>query len=200
MRPMTDASEIELAMRNTSRLVERAEDGRFAVLRVAEWCAVPDQRTLHASRINRDLFARAFRESGHDSVWAVALEPLASEPLVYTVDATLEGLKEFSHHCSHFNYALVPPDQSWLVVCTTDDYLLLVGKIEFLFRILGCSISDAYAEFRKYGARTGWSENERAFFESVYLASAEDYLLAAPGTRVQIPRGDVPGPQGSPRS
>jgi hypothetical protein len=122
-------------------------------------------------------------------VWAVRLEDIPFEPLVYRVQTTNDGLHEFNRACAHFNYCLCDPDFSSVVICTTDDYLVFAGTPEFVHAACGAQGTETHTAFGEYAKSVAnvWPEMP-AFFESVQLALFEDYANAEPGQWVLFPR------------
>jgi hypothetical protein len=90
------------------------------------------------------------RKEERQRLWAIALETLDGDMEAFDVPATDEGLEEFSRKLGHFNYALCPDDCSWAIVCTTDDYFVVMGPPGIVESILDTTVAQAYADFEDY--------------------------------------------------
>jgi hypothetical protein len=188
IQPVLNSDEIARMITRINNFVGHTEGGRFTLLRVPDWTAVPVQSSSHLCEADQERLIRAFQNSGQRWVWAVALEPLHNATLVFRIPVSSQGLQEFNRECSHFNYAVFAEDESSLVICTTDDYFVVAGNPTFVSEAVGRSEAEAIEAFRQFAQDPSWTEKAAAFFDSVLQAITEDYGAAAPGERVRFPR------------
>lgn len=194
---MSTISEIENAAEAqgiAARLAEslaRAPNGQFRLRRRDGWIGVPVEGSCHLNNEDQVRLAQQYLLNEHEEVFAVRLEELDGEPLVYRVRATADGIGAFNRRCSHHNYCLCPPDMSSLVICSTDDFFVVAGQRQFVTSAIGTTQVRGYEAFRAYGARIGeiWPRMP-GFVERIYLALAEDYPKAALGAWVEFPRAE----------
>lgn len=188
IQAVLDSDDIARMITRTNKFVSYSEGGRFTLLRVAEWIAVPVRSSSHLCEADQERLSRAFQTSGQKWVWAVALEPLDNVTSVLRIPVSGQGFQEFNRECAHFNYALLAEDESSLVVCTTDDYFVVAGNPTFVTEAVESSEAEAIEAFRRFAHDPSWTEKVTAFFDSVLRAITEDYRAAAPGERVRFPR------------
>lgn len=114
------------------------------------WCAVPVESACHFNARDAHLLARAIAKVGISTCIAAAAEPLTEFPSYFEVEASNEGLLEFSKECAHFNFILTSTSLTFAVNCTVDDYFIVSGPEEFVRYALDCTIAEARARFRKF--------------------------------------------------
>jgi hypothetical protein len=61
-----------------------------------------------------------------------------------------------SSELAPFNFAILPPDQSLVVLSTVDDYSLVAGPIEFINALVGNNIREAWDSFEKEALDSSW--------------------------------------------
>lgn len=153
------ASEVE-------RWVETTLDGSMhftpGFLRDHGWLVVPVESGLHLDESDAKCISRAASLCGKTKLRAVLLEELKEARNHLEVDATVEGLLLFSRECAHFNYALLPEDYSFAVICTTSDYFLVAGSRRFVKAATGKEIAAARSDFEEYASDDSWSDSDRA--------------------------------------
>jgi hypothetical protein len=181
----------EVVVRNVDALVHREDPGQFTLhLKPEWWRAVSIIGSSHLSDPDVTRFTAAFRWLGVMAVYAVALELRDSIETVRRFPATEAGLKAFNRATSHFNYALTTYDCTALVVCTTDDYMVVCGPEQFVRLALGREPDEAMEEFHQWGTDPWWPATTRKVFESVWSA------FVNPGPVVVFP-GWVAKPKGT---
>jgi hypothetical protein len=197
LRASKDPRQAEAVAHQLGELLVRSTDAIHKLIRRGDWVAVPTQNSCHLSQYDCERLVEAYRSVGQEAVWAVALEDLGPESLVYRVETTEEGLWEFSHKCGLFNYTLCSRDMSSLVVCTTGDYSVYAGSPQFVGRATGGSLQEVFERFWAYCV--DWKDPIPEFADfphRVYWALFEDYPNAKPGDWVQFPRLNAPSAQG----
>ncbi len=146
--------------------LERALDNTYQLtrefLRVRGWVVVPVESALHIDEHDAERLARAASLLGKTKLRAVLLEGLKEVRSHLEVEATKEGLLLFNRECAHFNFALLPEDQSFAVICTTDDYYLVAGSKKFVEIVTGKEVAEARSDFEVFASDSFWSEPERA--------------------------------------
>lgn len=115
-----------------------------------ERVAVVVESAMHLHEDYARDFTSAIKAAGHDRCYAMATEDVGDEVRHWEVPATTEGLLEFSKETSMFNFALVPEDGSFVILCTVDDYIIVAGESKFVEKAVGGDIAAARAGFRKF--------------------------------------------------
>ncbi|NJK64817.1 MAG: hypothetical protein HC921_20850 [Synechococcaceae cyanobacterium SM2_3_1] len=69
---------------------------------------------------------------------------------VYKVKLSTEQLDNFWHKCNAFNYVLMPIDQSFLLLWSAMEYIILSGPKDFVEGVLGCNLEVAKERFRHF--------------------------------------------------
>lgn len=169
----------------TSRIALRRADGRYLLTRISGWVALPAESSSHLSRANAAALPEAYRILGADRVYAVEMEGLSGVPPVLQFDTSESAFRRFNWLCGGFAYALLPLDFSSLVVCTTDDYLVVAGEPQFVRVALAMDEEQAFAAFRRYASQ---EISIRSFLDSVLQSLASDYARAPIGAAVLVPR------------
>jgi len=183
-----DEGRSEALVRKVGQVINRASEGRFGLTRVGDWVAIPSESSSHLNRGDRNRLATAFRSRGHERIYAVALEVLKNIELAYEIEASEAGLDLFNRTCAHFNYVLCSVDVSCLAICTTDDYLVIAGRADFVEGALGKSTGEAIAAFEEFIADPGWVAPMPSLLNSVLTALRDEYSSANEGEVVGFPK------------
>jgi hypothetical protein len=164
-------------------VLRRDTGGQFTLTRPSGWIAIPIEGSSHLSRPNIERFATAFRSLGVEEVYAVALELRGEIEPVRRFPASEAGLDAFNRDCGHFNHALTTAEVVALVICTTDDYLVVCGPEHFVRLAVGADPKSTLEEFRQYATTPGWTPPVRNMLESVWRAlSTAEVVLTFPET------------------
>lgn len=155
-------------------LVRRDQTGRFTVKRPSAWRMTPVEGSSHLSQQDVERFASAFQWLGASKVYAVALEQRDEIELVRAFPASAAGLNAFNRACAHFNYALTTKDCAALIICTTDDYMVICGPEQFVHHAAGAPPETALEEFHRYATDTHWKPPVRTMLESVWSTPASN--------------------------
>jgi hypothetical protein len=115
------------------------------------WIAVPAESGNHFDDNDAGALAQAMQIVNVGACFAIATEPLENFPVSFEVETTTEGLKAFSEKCGHFNFLLVPRSLSFGILCTTFDYFVVSGALEFVENAVG-PISTAQRRFVEYAS------------------------------------------------
>jgi hypothetical protein len=174
----------------SSALVRRSADGVFGLRRVLGWQAVPKESQLFFGLHDRQMLADACADLGLHALYAIALEPdpRRVKSSVCRIEPSPSGLAHFSRECSGFNYLLCPPDFTFVIICSTDEFLVYAGLPSFLEGSLGASVLDTVKEFRSFAQASHWGKQERAMLLSVADAVSVEYAEVPIGTFVYFPR------------
>ena len=158
-----DPGEIDQLLGRSSALVQRSASGVFGLRRVLGWQAVPKESQLFFGAIDRELLAGACASIGLQELYAVALEPdpRRARSSVCKLPASPSGLARLNRECSGFNYLVCPSDLSFVVICSTDEFLVYAGSPQFLERTLGTSLPNALGAFREFAQAPHWRAEER---------------------------------------
>lgn len=91
-------------------------------------------------------------------------------PLVYRVPVTEEGLLSFSKECLGLSALLVPDDESFAILCTTDDHYVVAGPRSFVSIAVGGDIAAAREAFFSFASDTAWPDDVRSFLMNIASA------------------------------
>src|SRR4051812_15277575 len=93
---------------------------------------LPQESASHFDQDQAHRVSAAFSRLGADRLVAVPVE-LDGRWSVYTLDATIADLCEFSFQCGSLNYLLLTHNERpAAILCTTEDYFLLAGPCQFV--------------------------------------------------------------------
>lgn len=165
-----DGGPNEEVVARADELVHREHPGQFTLKPKRGWRAVPLESSLHLSEGDVKRLTSAFRSLGALAVYAVALEMRGDIETVRRFPTSEVGLMSFNRAFSHFNYALTTYDCAALVVCTTDDYMVICGPESFVRLAVGKNLEPALEEFRQFAIDPWWPPAARKMFESVWSA------------------------------
>lgn len=104
----------------------------------------------HQQKDQANNLAAAMRSCGYDECFGVSTEPLKGMETHWQVTAEVEDLIDFNRKTRMFNFALVPQDGTFLVLCTVDDYFIFAGPGEFVRKACDGDLAAARKAFREY--------------------------------------------------
>ncbi|AMY07669.1 hypothetical protein LuPra_00845 [Luteitalea pratensis] len=165
--------------------VSRAETGSLTLFKQAGWIAVPLESSYHLSDPQKTLLTAAIGRFCTPEIWAVTLEELTGVPRAFKVRPDRHGLNAFDKACAHFNVALFAGAPDWVVVCTTDDYLVVGGQVEFVDAAVG-GIAEAFERFRNFATDPRLSQGERDSLRRVLETLEHRFLGAAAGEAILV--------------
>ena len=144
-------------------------NGHFVTefLEAQEWLVIPVESGQHFDECDVECLANAAAAQGESKLRAILLESLKGVGDHLAVDATAEGLLLFSRECAHFNYALLPENYSFAVVCTTREYFLVAGSKEFVETATGKRVVQALSDFEAFACDDSWSASDRSHLAEV---------------------------------
>jgi len=105
------------------------------------------------------------------------IEELSGVETNRVFDTTKKGLLNLNRVYSHFNVALLPREQSFSLICSTDDYFLVAGPAEFVELAVGSTLAEAYSRFDEFANDDFWSPRASSMLRSVsrrYKGSRQD--------------------------
>lgn len=147
--------------------LDSASQFNKGVLQAHNWVVVPVESAAHFDESEIERIASACNRVGVKELNAVLIENLKEVQPHFRFDATKEGLRGFNNSCAHFNYALVPDDCSFAIVCTTDDYYLLGGPLDVVESCLGRSIVEAREAFDAFSRSEEWTPEQRRMLQEL---------------------------------
>jgi len=121
-----------------------------------KWVAVPVEKGRHFEEGEAEATAQALQAMGCEECFAIATEPMGEYPHCYRVPATKEGLLDFSSECASLNFVLTPEEQSFAILCTSEDYNVVAGPLAFVERVLGADIQTARRKFLEVASDEWW--------------------------------------------
>lgn len=167
LEPLMDSAEVERVSWLIADVVDKPGDFNLEWISNQKWAVAPVEGAMHFNDKDAELLSRAMQETGSETCFAVATEPLENFPTHYRVSTTSEGLLAFSHKCGSFYFVLIPATKDFAVVCTADDYYVVAGKRDFVARAVGSSIEDARYQFLAFASSTEWPDSVRRDLLSV---------------------------------
>lgn len=151
-----------------------------------EWIAVPVESALHFDESDKRRLSHAIETHGDLLIYGFALEASPSIPAVISFNANYEGFDAFNHAFSLYNYALFPETMSWMLLCLTEDYYVVLGPLPFVEHALGTSLEEGYALFHTFASIPGWPSLTSERFLYVLQTFKKDYRTARQGEYIQL--------------
>lgn len=164
---MVDRQDQRMLLNRRSLMLDSPKHFATATIASRGWSVVPVESALHFSSEDAERLAKALSEQHIDYLFAIAAEDLASTHMFLQMQPTRDSLLEFSNSFGHFNFLLTSRDNSWAVLCTTDDYFLVAGEVLFVEHTVGASHSKARALFREFASHNQWPASARQNLLSV---------------------------------
>jgi hypothetical protein len=135
-------------------------------LKRRQWAAVPVESALHFDDADIDRIVTAAKNCNIPEFLAIRTEEIR-EPYCYRLSADYASLAKFSKKCSHWKYLLVAIDESFMILCTVEEYFLIAGPRWIVELIAGRSIKLARLEFHRYADSAEWHESVRTLLLEV---------------------------------
>lgn len=150
LKEIQDARKIEQLDALIAQMVDREYLVSKDWLAVKGRIAVVFETAMHFNHEYASQFASAIMRSGHAYCYAVATEKLKGVVRHWEVPATTKGLLAFSDECGLYNFALIPEDGTFIILCTVDDYLIVAGDRNFVNNACLGDIPAARETFKKF--------------------------------------------------
>jgi len=151
-----------------------------------EWIAVPVESGLHFDESDKRRLSQVIETHGDLLIYGFALEASPSIPAVISFNANYEGFDAFNDAFSLYNYALFPETMSWMLLCLTEDYYVVLGPLPFVEQALGTSLEEGYALFHTFASVPGWPSLTSERFLYVLQTFKKDYRTAKQGEYIQL--------------
>lgn len=161
IEPITNSVKVAEALALIEDVVDKPWHLNLQWLARNRWAAVPVESASHFDKRDAELLSQASASMDCSECLAVATEPLENSILCYRVATTQEDFLEFSHETTALNYALLPEDRSFAVLCTSEDYYIVAGPRDFVTKAVGTGIDTARKVFLKFADDQLWPESER---------------------------------------
>lgn len=150
LKEIKDTEKIEQLEGMITRMVDREYLVSKDWLIEKDRLAVVFETAMHFNDEYAVQFAAAIKSMGYESCYAVATEQLKGVVRHWEVPATTDGLLAFSDECGLYNFALIPDDGRFIILCTVDDYLIVAGERNFVEKACLGDITAARAVFQKF--------------------------------------------------
>jgi len=154
--PITDDYEVKTLIRLKSGIVAESAHLNPDWLAKNNRIVIPRESACHFNDEYASALSIAMREDGCEQVFALATEEITNNPVCYSVDVSKDGLLAFDRECAPFNFALIPANRSFAIVCTVYDYFLAAGSANFVRRAVGGEIDAAWREFEEVSLDPCW--------------------------------------------
>lgn len=112
------------------------------------WVVVPVESDDHFSGATVARIAASCRD-GKDQCFALITEEVYNIDSCFLVPCEEAALEELNNALALFPFVLLPQERSWCIVCTKEDYYLVAGPSGFVETVVGMSIADAQAAYRR---------------------------------------------------
>jgi len=141
-----------------TEMIDDPEHLSIPYLKSHDWIAIPVESSLHFNQLDTIQISRAAAEMGCEEGFAILTESLNNVGNCYKVRLSPTGLTEFSNECGHFNFAILPKNGSFIILCTLEEYFLVGGPKKFIDKYLGVNISieKAMEDFKAFAEHNSW--------------------------------------------
>jgi hypothetical protein len=147
--PCTDAELRNRMLQRLGPIVENRVHLNLNWLADKGFSAIPWVSASHLNPEMAKTLSEALLSRGWRECFALATEPLNENMRCFKVETTANGLMDFERTCAHFNFILLPTDESFAVLCTTDDYIVVAGPADFVSSACGDAAA-TLAEFDEF--------------------------------------------------
>lgn len=120
---------------------------KWAAVPIEKWSDVPGYHGIHLLDREAEWISKAAIASGYSECFALPVGFDASMRQSYRVSMTEEDLLRFSWTCAGAAYLLIPADQGFAILCTTDGYNIVSGGRRFVVGSIGASIAAVREDF-----------------------------------------------------
>jgi hypothetical protein len=187
LRPINDSRDIDIARRSLQKVVAYADNTSLKIVKRDRWVAIPVESGYHFSDTDQRKLLHAIVQNGDRNIIALPLEDLGDFPQVFEVTPTAKGMEAFNRAFGHFNFTLANKSVSWVVICTTSEYFVVMGMPDFVMTVLGSELEDAFSRFSEFASDTNWPATIRNTLLVILHTLQKDYLIAHPGELISIP-------------
>jgi hypothetical protein len=178
------------SVRNIQRaagvVIQGSIQGGLRIHKIDEWIAVPVESGLHFDESDKLRLSQVIETHGDLLIYGFALESSPSIPAVISFNTNYEGFDAFNDAFSLYNYALFPETMSWMLLCLTEDYYVVLGPLPFIEQALGTSTEEGYALFYNFANNPGWPPSVRERFLYVLQTFKEQYHKTKPGSYIVL--------------
>jgi hypothetical protein len=125
-------------------------------IRAQRWTVVPTPSGRYFKRNEAARTARAIQRTGAEQIYAICLQGYGERDS-YVLAPTTAGLIAFSDTVPGLDYFLTSENESYIILCTPEDYNLYAGPQGFVEACLGTDVQTARQRFRE-GATDPWGD------------------------------------------
>jgi hypothetical protein len=186
--PVTDAHELQLLLERSDAEVSPRPNNEFALTRRSGRIAIPVRGSSHFNLQDIDRVALAFRERGAERLFAVSLERQIDIETAYGLGCAAVDVKAFNWKCAHFNYVLETEDASAMIICSVEDFFVVVGDESFVSSAVGGSVEGALRDFEVYAVDSGIRPPGGGYLSDLVVRLRDEYPTLAEGTVMTLPR------------
>jgi hypothetical protein len=136
-------------------------------LRSRGFSAVPYPSASHFDEHDASSFARAISTEGETALRMLLLDDLARAQRAYRFVPNPEELRRLGLDFGSLNLLLLPEDERFAVLCTSDEFGVVAGPREFCEEALGETPTEARRRFKAFITQPGTPPALRRYFESV---------------------------------
>lgn len=150
------------------------------------WIAVPAPSTDHFDDATIVRIADVLKARGEQYFSALLLEPLNHTPTGLVFPTSIEGLENFNNDCALFSYILFSEAFDWFIVCTKEDYYLVIGDEPLVSAVLGMVPQEAYKQFGSFAQSMAELKQSLKLLQDVLSKTEGVYADAVEGDVIEI--------------
>jgi hypothetical protein len=156
-----DADKIRMAKAAADAVADTPLHLSLSWIAKNRWAAVPVESGLPFGEREAEWFAKATELIECYQCLVVATEPMPPSAECYLVATTQDGFLEVRRVCFGFNYIVLPEDESFAILLTTEDYYVVAGPKEFVEKAIGSTIQTARKIFFNFCNDDHWPKDTR---------------------------------------
>lgn len=166
LRPLAARVYQELTSR-AAAIVDGTQHLHLPWLRSRGFEAVPYSSAGHFDPEDSLRFAAAMNSYLIEEVQVLLLDNLTDRDKGFRMSVSSDALLRLSLEYGSFNLLLLPQDESFAVLCSSEEFGVVAGPTAFCEMALGESLEDARRVFREFIALSGTPEPLRHFYQDV---------------------------------
>lgn len=181
-----DTFQVDLLWERLSEIFFVTAYPHFTLRKRRMWIAAPVPSSDHFDSSTIPRVAKAIQATKKGKFFALLMEPLINTPLGLVFPSSISGVEQYNNNCALFSYVLFDESLSWLIICTKEDYFLVVANSDFVSTVIGANPADAHYQFQEFIQEMSELEYSQMSLEQVLNKSTTEYLEAAEGEEVSF--------------
>ncbi len=186
LKSITSEVDIFNLQKSLSTVVCSSNEQGVTLIKQDAWVAVPVESGYHFDNSDQERLLHAITYFATTRLFAITLEYLDASDNIIEIPLSRNGIAEFNRQYGHFNVVLFPELLNWVVICTTDDYFIVIGNQQFVEKVVGHSIEESFVEFRIFATDIHWPELVRQKLLIILNILENEYQYAQRGASVVL--------------